>query len=87
MQTSHSDDIPEAFDPAELEDEELDAYAEEYARLMEEHIHGEQQQQSDGQYQQPAQETLAGLDEIPEEELFGTWNWESDNEGDVQMDI
>jgi hypothetical protein len=82
MQTAHSDGAPDAFDPAELEDEELDAYAEEYARLMEERLHGEQQQG-----QQPAQDTLAGLDEIPEEELFGTWDWESDHEGDVQMDM
>ncbi|KAH6908811.1 hypothetical protein BKA70DRAFT_1103199 [Coprinopsis sp. MPI-PUGE-AT-0042] len=81
MQASHSDDAPGDFDPAELEDEELDSYAEEYARLMEEHIHGGHQQQA---HKQPAQDTLAGLDEIPEEELFGAWNWESE---DVQMDM
>ncbi|TFK25342.1 hypothetical protein FA15DRAFT_668572 [Coprinopsis marcescibilis] len=99
-------DEVEEFDPAEWEDAELDAYAEEYARLMEEEVHQQQQHEQEQQEQheqreqqsryeqqqqhfqqttlpQQYQDTLVGLEDIPEEELFGTWNWEND----VDMDV
>lgn len=98
------DEIPDEFveDFADLEDAELEAYAEEYARVMEQQAHeAEQQQQqtannpTSGTGQQTdANDVLAGLEDIPEEELFGEWNWsESEaegpgkvDEGDVDMD-
>ncbi|KAG2003143.1 hypothetical protein CC2G_003770 [Coprinopsis cinerea AmutBmut pab1-1] len=93
--TTHTEeDFPEDEIPdlSEWEDQELEAYAEEYARVMEEEAYQQQQAQSHQQPKTPynPDDLLAGLEGVPEEELFGTWNWESDGEGaggDVEMDI
>lgn len=66
---------------AALEDDELEAYAEEYARLAAEeegsHVHHN--------FVGAAEDTLAWLEGVPEEELFGAWNWSSDGE-DIEME-
>lgn len=84
-----SDDF-EDFDPAEWEEDELEAYAEEYARLVQE---GDQPNQvpDQGQQDQMAlsynlpQDSLKEVENIPEEELFGTWNWSESEPEDIEM--
>lgn len=96
---------------ADVEDEEVEAYAEEYARAVEQQEFEEYQrqvQEQEVEYQealgqnqgQGAQQgrrevyddTLEGLENLPEDELFGEWNWsESDGEkggkGEDEMDL
>ncbi|TEB31956.1 hypothetical protein FA13DRAFT_1732236 [Coprinellus micaceus] len=93
---------------ADIEDEEVEAYAEEYARAVEaqeweEYQRQVQEQEVDvqhqleheggasergrqvegGQRQRTYEESLEDLEGIPEDELFGEWNWsEVDGEGE-----
>lgn len=57
-------------------DEEVEAYAEEYARAVQEQEQGESQREGPGH-----EDTLEGLENLPEDELFGEWNW-SEEDGD-----
>jgi hypothetical protein len=84
------DGADEEDDFADFEDAEIEAYAEEYARAHEQEELEGQQSSSSGftseQQQQSAEadedDVLAGLEDIPEDELFGEWNWsESEAEG------
>ncbi|KAJ2928441.1 hypothetical protein H1R20_g8650, partial [Candolleomyces eurysporus] len=77
---------------ADFEDAEIEAYAEEYARAIEAQEQGQQQNNagnvlsqndvSSGSVQTGQEDLFAGLEDIPEDELFGEWNWsESEAEG------
>ena len=65
----------------ELEEEEIEAYAEEYARMAEEQLDREESARALNVHDE-----LAGLEDIPADELFG-WDFSEGEDGDVDMDM